>query len=283
MKKLLSLILMTALMLSTGAVTVFAADETHTHNWSDWTTEEDSTCTEHGTDYRYCDGCGQYEYREVPLAPHEWGDWEVEKKATPYQEGEKVRYCEECDEAQYATIAKRKLSAKQKKAVKVVNTYLKAAKSYNVKKMNACFKKGSKKYGYPTKKINWVYKKYNKKIKWSMVDVTGTGNTITVKVKVTRPDFYKQAYNAYYETFEYGISHPKASSSTLGNKINSKYNSKVKNCKKKTSTDTVSFKVVKSGKKWKIKAKTKTIVDIATAFFWEGSEDAYDDFLDDLF
>lgn len=146
--------------------------------------------------------------------------------------------------------------------------------------MNSCFKKGSKNYGYPTKKTDWVYKKYNKKIKWTMIDVTGKGNTITVKVKITRPSFYKQAYNAYYETLEWGIYRSTINSTTLGNKILNKYNSKVRNCTKKSSTDTVNFTIVKSGKKWKIKAKTRTIVDIATAFYWKGSDDAYDDFLE---
>ena len=279
MKKLLSILLALTLMLSSGIVSVFAEDESHVHVWSDWITEEESTCDEHGSDYRFCEECGQYEYREVPFAPHEWGDWKVIRKATPYKEGKKERYCENCDETQTEKIAKRKLTANQKKAVGVVNTYLKAARSYKVNKMNSCFKKGSKKYGYPVKEINGVFKKYNKKIKWSMVDVTGKGKTIKVKVKVTRPDFYTQAYNSFYETFKWYILHPNVSDSKLTNKLFGKYRTKVKNCTKKTSTDTVVFTIVKSGKKWKIKTQTRTIVDIATAFYWIGSDNATDDFL----
>ena len=280
MKKILSLLLMLTLMLSASAVSVFAGDESHVHNWTEWTTEKESTCEEHGSEYRYCDVCEQYEHRELPLGPHDWSAWKTDEASTPYKKGVKSRYCIVCEKEEIKSVAKKKLTANQKKAVKAVETYLKAAKSYNVKKMDACFKKGSKNYGYPTEKINWIYKKYNKKIKWSMVDVKGKGSTITVKVKVTRPDFYKQAYNAYYETFDWAMDHLNASSSKLGNKILGKYNTKVKNCTKKTSTDTVAFTIVKSGKKWKIKAKTRTIVDIATAFLWKGSEDATDDFLD---
>ena len=94
---------------------------------------------------------------------HVWSKWETVSKPTAYVKGEKERYCLECEETETKAIPKRKITAVEKKVRGVTIAYLKAAKRYNIKKMNKCFAKKPKKYGYPTKRINWIYKKYNKK------------------------------------------------------------------------------------------------------------------------
>lgn len=280
MKRILSSLLIALLLFSGNVVSIFAEDD-HVHEWSSWYVEEESTCIEHGQECRYCTVCGEEEYRDLPLAGHDWGSWETIRKATPYKKGLKVRTCWECEKEQTKSIPKRKLTSNQKKAVKVVTTYLKAAKKYNINKMNSCFKKRSTKYVYPVANINHIYKKNNKVIKWKMVDARGKGNTITVKVKVTRPDLYSRTYKVFYETMEWALYHPNFTEAQLTNKLLSKIKAKLDNYKPKTTTDTVTFKIVKSGKKWKIKSQTRAIVDIATGFYYEASDDAYDDLVEE--
>lgn len=281
MKRFISLLVLIPLFVSGFIIESYADDEqSHIHTWSEVIIEEESTCITHGSGYKECTECGETEEVELPLVSHEWSDWETTKAATVYKSGKKYRYCYYCDKEQFKTIPKKTITKNQKKAINTVKIYLKAAKSYNVKKMNSCFKKKSKKYGYPTKNVNWAYKKYNKKMKWTIVDATGKGNTIKVKAKVTVPDLYEPTYKAMYETLDWLLIHPKASSKKIGNIFVKKYNKKVKKSKVKMFTDTYTFTVVKTKKGWKIKSKSRTIVDLATGFYNEAMDDASDDFID---
>ena len=226
-----------------------------------------------------CNDCEEIiESSNPELVKHNWSSWDVDKAATPYKEGYYSRQCYDCYKIQYRPIAKKKLTTNQRKAEKVVKTYLKAAKSYNIKKLNKCFKKDSKKYGYPTKKIKWVFKKYNKKISWELLDVTGNGKSVKVKVRINRPDLYSQAYDAVCDALIYGIDHNK-SSDYIANSMFKRFSSKVKKGKITNSSKTVTFTVVKTKKGWKLKSKSRTIVDIATLFFWEGMDDAGDEII----
>lgn len=278
MKRLLAIMIAATVALLGSIVSVFAEDESHVHNWSKWITEEEATCIEHGTDYRYCGGCGQYEYRETPLGSHSWGDWSIETKATPYKKGVKVRYCEECDKEQTKSIPKKKLTSNQKKAVKVVNSYMKYVKKFDTKKMKTCFNKYRivSIYDY----ISKAMKKHNKKVKWSMVDVTGTGKTIKVKAKITRPDLYNRVYNNYYKWYQWQYRNPNASSSKKDNVLIKREKSNIKNSIG-TSTDTVTFTVVKSSKGWKIKNRNRSMLDISLGFYFKAKDDAYDQFCED--
>ena len=281
MKRIFSAFLLTTFIFSSVFTTSFAEDN-HVHNWSDWEVGEYSDCQSQGYEYRYCYDCEVSEERKLPLLGHEWSAWETSRAATPYKAGNKFRYCEVCYKEQNKSIPKRKLTAKQKKAIKTVKTYLGAAKKYNVNKMNKCFKSKKSKHGYPTAKYyKKLFKKYNKKIKWKFVDATGKGNTVKVKVKVTRPDFYSQFYKAFYKTCTWYLSHQKVSNKALGNYFDKKAKQYTKKCKKTTYTETVTFTVVKTKKGWKIKNKSMAIVDIACGYMNEAVEDASNSFVED--
>ena len=238
MKRLLSVLLLAMLILTSGIIPVFATED-HTHSWS---------------------------------------DWETTRNATPYKEGSKSRICMICYAEQTEIIPKKKLTKNQKKAVNVVKSYLKYAKKFDTKKMKSCFRtyKTITVYDYTVKAL----KKHNKKIRWVMVDVTGNGKIIKVKAKITRPDLYNRVYANYYKWFQWQYRHQNASDAKTESAL---IKIEKPNLKKSTgtSTDTVTFTIVKTKKGWKIKNRNRTMTDIATGFYFKARRDAYDQFCED--
>ncbi len=290
MNKIISLFLSAVLIVSgiAGLPATAFADECQ-HVWSKWEIFESPTCTHTGLKTRYCNLCFDEDEKVIPKTGHTWGKWETVKKSTAYKKGKAVRECEECLKLQYKELPKRKLTNNEKKAKQVVSNYLKAAKKYNVKAMNKCFASKKSSSGYPTKSIDWVYKKYNKKIDWKFTNITGKGKKYTVTAKVTRPNFYMQAYNAMYDSLDWGfnkwgfdLGKDKYINKTAKH-FSNLYSKKIKASEKKTKTKDYKFTVIKKGKKWYIKSKTKTIVDIATASYNAAVDDAADDWANDLF
>lgn len=254
------------------------------HAWSEWEVEYEATCQEEGTEERYCKKCYESQVRTIPKTSHKF-DWETIKKSTVYKKGLKIGTCDYCEKVVKKAIPKNKMTASGKKARRVVISYLKAAKKYKVKKMNKCFAKLSKQYGYPTKKINWIYKKHNKKIAWRDIDVIKKSQRkIIVIEEVTRPNLYNKAYNAFYSSLwwswnKWGFSADKHGKETAARYMK-KYSKKAKKCKVKTKL--VKFKVIKTKKGWKIEKKTRLMVDIATGFSNEAIDDAIDQFATDV-
>ncbi len=66
------------------------------HNWSEWTVERESTCTEKGYRWRTCLICGIRDEKETKKKEHDWGKWKVKKEATCSKKGERVRTCKVC-------------------------------------------------------------------------------------------------------------------------------------------------------------------------------------------
>ena len=225
---------------------------------------------------------------------HRWSAWEVTAKSTAYKTGMKERYCKVCYELQEKAIPKRKLSKAERQVKRLALIYLKAAKSYKWKKMNKCFAKKGKKYGYPTKpSIVKCYKKFNKRmLKWRILDITKKGSTYLVSVEVTRPNGWSLAYNPLYgqlvkafdKHFENGTLETmdaEREGEKAGLRANKIYISKLK--KKgisETYTEKVKIPIVKRKGTWRIKSKSMAVVDIATCYYNEGIEDAYNDYMD---
>ena len=257
--------------------------DTHIHTWSDWNTDRESDCSTEGQMSRYCLECYATETKSIPKKDHAWGEWDVTEKPSAFHTGEKERYCDSCGQYEYATIPKRSLSSNEKKAQSIANTYMKKAKKYDWKGMDKMFAKGSKKYGYPTvSSITKYYKKYNKKmLKWTVTDITGSGSKYNVHVNVTRPDLYIIMRDPFYKQLV-KVWNSGNRSSKVGEKAGVKavkeYQRKLKKGCKKTTTRTVVIPVVRSGGKWKIKSKSRDVVDIATGHFNEAMENATSDF-----
>ena len=64
------------------------------HEWGEWTTTKEATCTEKGEETRVCEKNGEHkEKRELAAKGHEWGEWETEKEAGCVMSGRERRVC----------------------------------------------------------------------------------------------------------------------------------------------------------------------------------------------
>ena len=67
------------------------------HNFSDWITESEATCSENGVQYRVCSACGYLEYSfSESSSGHTVTTWSITKEATCFSEGEKTGICDVC-------------------------------------------------------------------------------------------------------------------------------------------------------------------------------------------
>ena len=119
MKKRLTCFLLSFVMMF-SALPV-SADESCTHDWSDWYITDEATCGEAGTETRYCHNCNEEHTKSIPATgEHEWSDWEIARSATISRNGLKERYCYYCDKTQTKKTSKLKPYAKlSKKSLKL--------------------------------------------------------------------------------------------------------------------------------------------------------------------
>ena len=76
------------------------------HNWSEWETYSQPTCTEEGLKMRGCDICGVGEAKPIEKLGHDYGSWTVTRQASCTQEGERVQTCRRCQKQKTETIEK---------------------------------------------------------------------------------------------------------------------------------------------------------------------------------
>lgn len=77
----------------------------HTHNWGDYVTVKEATCTEDGQQERACKDCGEKQTKTIKAA-HKWGDWITVTEATCQAEGSKKHVCSVCNTEETETIEK---------------------------------------------------------------------------------------------------------------------------------------------------------------------------------
>ena len=75
------------------------------HQWGDYVTVVEETCTEDGKQERTCSLCGEKQ-EKVIKAGHKWGEWDVTTAATCQAEGARERVCQRCGEKDEEVIAK---------------------------------------------------------------------------------------------------------------------------------------------------------------------------------
>ena len=68
----------------------------HTHNWGDYVTVKEATCTEDGSQERVCKDCGEKQTKTIKAA-HKWGEWVTVTEATCQAEGSKKHTCSVCN------------------------------------------------------------------------------------------------------------------------------------------------------------------------------------------
>ena len=76
------------------------------HEWTNWETYTEPTCTTTGLKTRSCPKCGIGESQEIPALGHNYGNWTVTKGATCTQEGAQVRRCSRCGHEDVQVIPK---------------------------------------------------------------------------------------------------------------------------------------------------------------------------------
>lgn len=64
----------------------------HTHEFGEWSTVVEPTCTSVGLEIRAC-GCGEFVERKLPLLDHTFGDWQITIERTCTEVGEMKRTC----------------------------------------------------------------------------------------------------------------------------------------------------------------------------------------------
>lgn len=93
MKKILITIAIAVALL---CVLVLAGCE-HEHEWSEWKTAKEPTCTETGVEERACK-CGEKETKEITKLEHVRGDWVIDTEPTCTSDGAKHLSCTVCSE-----------------------------------------------------------------------------------------------------------------------------------------------------------------------------------------
>ena len=77
----------------------------HTHNWGDYVTVKEATCTEDGSQERVCKDCGEKQTKTIKAA-HKWGEWQIITEATCQAEGSKKHVCSVCNAEETEVIEK---------------------------------------------------------------------------------------------------------------------------------------------------------------------------------
>ena len=69
------------------------------HQWSDWTTVTEPTCTGEGEEKHKCNVCNTTETRAIKATGHDWeAGYTVDKEATCTEAGSESIHCSKCDE-----------------------------------------------------------------------------------------------------------------------------------------------------------------------------------------
>lgn len=171
-------------------------------------------------------------------------------------------------------------ASNKSKAQKVVKTYINSTKTYNIEKMNKCFKSTPKNAFFISKKEMAKYcKKYNKNTTYKIKSTKIKGKSGVIKVSVTSPNCYDIFYSAIDDSFswiyEYMLEHGKEPSDSKANAyLMKRINYYTQEYGVGYKTHTVTFKMSKTKKGWKIKSATRSIKDIANCQY----EKAYNDY-----
>ncbi len=77
----------------------------HEHEWSEWQTTKEATCTTDGLKERVCE-CGEKDTQTISMLEHSYGEWQT-IQPNCLIEGKRARFCERCGyESSYIISAK---------------------------------------------------------------------------------------------------------------------------------------------------------------------------------
>ena len=212
-KKLFCMILVFSMIIPT---LVIPAAESCQHEWSEWDTTTEPTCSDTGERSRWCYLCYESQTKTIPATgDHLWDDWYTVKKPTIHKTGLKQRECLECYKRQSKKTAKLKPYVKfTKKTVKVSKTYklkIKYAKGDSVKK----WKSSNKKIATVSKKGK-VKAKRKGTAKITVTMKSGKKATCRIKVSPKKKSSKKKHTETVYWTPGGSVYHSTIDCPTLG-------------------------------------------------------------------
>lgn len=265
---------------STEALDNNGSEENCDHKWSNWycpDSNEDDSCVKHNVKIqRICEICHAVESKEVAsFGSHIYGKWIIKEEATPWKTGKKYRECQRClMGAEEIIIPKRKMTTNEKKVYTTAKKLFTYAKSYNIKKMNACFTSKQPSTFFTDNKYMASYcRKYNKKkLKVTPVDVVIKGNKATITFKVTYPDAYKPLLKSCEAMNWNGHSYHKKKGQAKMKAYVKKYTKKY-GVKKSTKNIKVSLKKTKK-KGWKISSSSTVLKNAINCNYRTAFKDA---------
>ncbi|MBO5715661.1 MAG: leucine-rich repeat domain-containing protein [Clostridia bacterium] len=89
---------------SCGKNLQFNSLENHTHNWSDYVTKTEPTCTSEGMDIRTCN-CGAIDEKIISAKDHSFDEWKITLESKCGVEGTESRTCLICNEIESKSIS----------------------------------------------------------------------------------------------------------------------------------------------------------------------------------
>lgn len=237
------------------------------HQWCEWETEIDASCDEKGEKYRYCYKCGQEENAFIPKTPHDWDEWECIREATGFQTGKYQRECFNCETIQnkttpiLSTVKTKNKSGKEIK--KSVAQFWNAAQKYDIEKMKKCFVKKTNSF-FERKKYtrNFIRKSNKKNLKYVITSIKQKGTKATVKVSCKYQNCYDIFFRSLNDTVNYMMKTGDTRELTVDKYQCERIKKYDKKYKKKYSYKTLTLKMKKVGKKWKIISFNSGINDV---------------------
>ncbi len=205
---------------------------------------------------------------------HTYGKWTTDKAATYFATGKKSRECNKCGHVQTSTIPKKALVGTRKEIVTRIQVFLKATREYNLKKMDFCFSAAPK--IWLPEPLRPIIKELNREyFSYKLINVKITGKAkAEVQAIVYYPDCYWPFTYALTEYMNYVYAHPKAKSSAYMSVLAKSIQKQLRYYEIAKEKKTITFKLIKSGKYWKIAKAGIQIENLTMANY----ASAYDDF-----
>ena len=118
------------------------------------------------------------------------------------------------ESAMAISLSRRSYTKNEKKAISVTKNFLNKIKQYDFKGTTK-YQKGKLGYIYWGKESQFYAiskKQFSKKFSYKIKNVTTSDNNVIIKVKITYPDAYIQAYKGMNDGYIYALKHPNRSS-----------------------------------------------------------------------
>lgn len=153
------------------------------------------------------------------------------------------------------SLSKRSYTKNKKKAISVTKNFLNKIKQYDFNGTTT-YQKGKLGYTYWGKESRFYAiskKQFSKKFSYKIKNVTISDNNVIIKVKITYPDAYIQAYKGMNDGYIYALKHPNRSINyVVHHYAFPRIVQRIKKYGVKKCASMVTFTVKKTNNGWKI-------------------------------